>query len=172
MSLSPTLVDLDRPSPGLPSHSEPRQVDAPRPLGGPDQPTGKEPGGGAFGGDVALTGCGDSVESTATFLESLTLCVMEVLAGVRDLDQVARWVSDDVYRHLTQRVVLSARARQVKGDRTIRPTFTIGRTVQSEPAPGVVEGVVIVHGKARSRAVALRLERLNSRWRASAINVL
>lgn len=106
------------------------------------------------------------------FLESLTLCVLEVLAGVRDLDQMARWVSEDVYRHLMQRVVLSARARQAKGERLIRPTFTIGRTVQSEPAPGVVEGVVIVHGKARSRAVALRLERLETRWRASAINVL
>ncbi|RFA15280.1 hypothetical protein B7R21_04470 [Subtercola boreus] len=109
---------------------------------------------------------------TQSILESLTLCVLEVLAGVRDLDQVARWVSEDVYHHLMQRVVLSARARQVKGERLIRPTFTIGRTVHSEPAPGVIEGVVIVHGKARTRAVALRLERLETRWRASAINVL
>ncbi|GAA0999459.1 Rv3235 family protein [Subtercola frigoramans] len=106
------------------------------------------------------------------FIENLTRCVLEVLAGVRDLDQLARWVSDDVYRHLSKRVVLSTRARQLKGQRSIRPTFTIGRTLLSEPCPGVIEGVVIVHGKARSRAVALRIERLGPRWRASAITVL
>ncbi|GGF14448.1 hypothetical protein GCM10011399_05360 [Subtercola lobariae] len=54
----------------------------------------------------------------------------------------------------------------------MRPTFSIGRIVLSEPLPGVIEGVVIVHGKARTRAVAVRLERLGPRWRASAINVL
>jgi hypothetical protein len=36
----------------------------------------------------------------------------------------------------------------------------------------VVEAVVIVRGRARTRAVALRLEGLDQRWRATAINVL
>ncbi len=36
----------------------------------------------------------------APLLENLTRCVIEVLAGARDLEQLARWVSDDVYRHL------------------------------------------------------------------------
>ncbi|WP_198414502.1 Rv3235 family protein [Cryobacterium sp. Sr8] len=31
---------------------------------------------------------------------NLTRCVIEVLAGARELDQLARWVTDDVYRHL------------------------------------------------------------------------
>jgi hypothetical protein len=106
------------------------------------------------------------------FLESLTQCVLEVLAGVRDIDQLARWVSDDVYKNLSKRVVLSSRARQVKGQRSMRPSFSIGRTLLSEPLPGVIEAVVIVHGKARTRAVALRIERFGARWRASAINVL
>ena len=38
-------------------------------------------------------------------LENLTRCVIEILAGARELEQVARWVSDDVYRHLLKRVV-------------------------------------------------------------------
>jgi hypothetical protein len=42
----------------------------------------------------------------------------------------------------------------------------------NEPRDGVVEAVVIVHGRARTRAVALRLEGLDNRWRATAINVL
>ena len=105
-------------------------------------------------------------------LINLTRCVIEVLAGARELDQLARWVSDDVYKHLLKRVVLSARARAVKGQRAQRPTITIGRITISEPRDGVIEAVVIVHSKVRVRAVALRLEGLDHRWRASAINVL
>ena len=48
-------------------------------------------------------------------LENLTRCVIEILAGARDLEQIARWVDDDVYRHLLKRVVLSTRARHAKG---------------------------------------------------------
>ncbi len=105
-------------------------------------------------------------------LENLTRCVIEVLAGARELEQLSRWVSDDVYRHLLKRVVLSARARQAKARPVIRPAFSIGSTIVTEPRDGVVEAVVIVHGRARVRAVAFRLEGLDSRWRATAINVL
>lgn len=106
-------------------------------------------------------------------LENLTRCVIEILAGARDLEQISRWVSDEVYRHLLKRVVLSSRARQAKGQHAVsRPSFTIGATVVTEPSDGVVEAVVIVHSRARSRAVALRLEGMDRRWRATAINVL
>lgn len=105
-------------------------------------------------------------------LENLTRCVIEVLAGARDLEQIARWLTDDVYRHLLKRVVLSQRARQAKGIVPTRPAFTIGSTTVCEPRDGVVESVVIVHNRARTRAVALRLEGLDRRWRATAINVL
>ena len=105
-------------------------------------------------------------------LVNLTRCVIEVLAGARELEQLARWVSDDVYKHLLKRVILSSRARAVKGQRAQRPSITIGRITISEPRDGVIEAVVIVHSKVRVRAVALRLEGLDNRWRASAINVL
>ena len=105
-------------------------------------------------------------------LENLTRCVIEILAGARDLEQISRWVTDDVYKHLLKRVVLSARARQAKNQATVRPTFTIGSISVCEPRNGVVEAVVIVNGRARVRAVAVRLEGLDSRWRATAINVL
>ena len=54
-------------------------------------------------------------------LENLTRCVIEILAGARELEQVARWVSDDVYRHLLKRVVIATRARQAKGQPIARP---------------------------------------------------
>lgn len=105
-------------------------------------------------------------------LENLTRCVIEILAGARDLEQISRWVTDDVYRHLLKRVVLSARARQARGQPVARPTFSIGSTTVCIPRDGVVEAVVIVAGRARTRAVAIRLEGLDERWRATAINVL
>jgi hypothetical protein len=56
--------------------------------------------------------------------------------------------------------------------RARRPVFTIGGIRSSSPADGVIESVVVVHGRARSRAVAVRLETYDSRWRAAAVHVL
>jgi hypothetical protein len=114
----------------------------------------------------------ESLPNPEPLLENLTRCVIEILAGARDLEQIARWVSDDVYRHLLKRVVLSTRARHAKNQKVSRPAFTIGSTTFCEPRDGVVEAVVIVRGRARTRAVAIRLEGLDRRWRATAINVL
>src|ERR1041384_959774 len=72
-------------------------------------------------------------------IENLTRCVIEVLAGARDLEQISRWVTDDVYRHLLKRTVLSARARQAKGQPSARPTFAIGSVLICEPKDGIVE---------------------------------
>lgn len=105
-------------------------------------------------------------------IENLTRCVIEILAGARELDQIARWLTDDVYRHLLKRVVLSSRARQAKGAQALRPTFAIGSVIVCEPRDGIVEATVVVRGRARVRAVALRLEGLDRRWRATAIHVL
>lgn len=104
--------------------------------------------------------------------QNLARCVIEILAGTRELDQIARWLSADVHAHLMKRVVLSRRARSARGEPAGRLTFTMGTTVLCEPSEGVVEAVVIIHGRARSRAVAIRLEALEHRWRASAVHVL
>lgn len=105
-------------------------------------------------------------------VENLTRCVIEILAGARELDQIARWLTDDVYRHLLKRVVLSSRARQAKGTPALRPAFAVGSVLVCEPRDGVVEAAVVVRGRARVRAVAIRLEGLDRRWRATAIHVL
>lgn len=105
-------------------------------------------------------------------LENLARCVVEVLAGARELEQIARWVSDDVYRHLLKRVVLSTRAREARGERPARPAIGVGSTVICFPREGVCEATVIIRGRARARAIAIRLEGLDRRWRATAIHVL
>lgn len=105
-------------------------------------------------------------------IENLTRCVIEILAGARDLEQIARWVTDDVYRTLLTRASISARARAARGAPTVRPTFAVGEPRITGPRDGVIEAVVVVTSRARARAVAIRLEGLDRRWRASAISVL
>ncbi|ROR82389.1 hypothetical protein SAMN06295974_3284 [Plantibacter flavus] len=105
-------------------------------------------------------------------LENLTRSVIEVIAGARDLTQLARWITADVHTVLLKRVILAERARRVRGVPGTVPVVSIGTVTVSEPRDGVVESVVIVHGRARSRAVAIRLEGLDGRWRATSVSVL
>lgn len=108
----------------------------------------------------------------APLVEALARSFVEILAGARDLDQVARWVTEDVYRHLEARVVLAARARTAHGRRPVRPAVRLGPVVLSDGTDGIVDAVVVAHTQGRSRAVALRLEGHDRRWRASSVHVL
>lgn len=105
-------------------------------------------------------------------LRALTQGALEVLAGVREVDQLARWLSEDAFRKLATRANLSARARSARGMAPSRPSFQILSIRETAPADGVVEAVVIVAGPGRTRAVAVRLEGLDNRWRASSFAVL
>ena len=105
-------------------------------------------------------------------LTNLARCILEVLAGARDLEQLTRWVTDDVYATLLHRTVLAERARRVKGIPAARPALSVLSTHLCEPRDGVIEATVIIRNPVRVRAVAIRLEGLDRRWRASAISVL
>ncbi|WP_435743918.1 Rv3235 family protein [Microbacterium sp. PMB16] len=108
----------------------------------------------------------------APLLRSLTQGVLEVLAGVREVDQLARWFSEDAFRSLVSRANLSARARSARGVSPARPTFALRSIRVTEPVDGVIEAVVVVAGPGRTRAVAIRLEGLDRRWRASSLAIL
>lgn len=103
---------------------------------------------------------------------NLTRCVIEILAGARELEQISRWITDEVFTSLARRVSFAARSRAVKGVSAQRPRFTILSVRAFEPQPGVVEAAVVVQMPQRVRALALRLEGLDSRWRATSISVL
>ncbi|MBN9224651.1 MAG: 3-hydroxyacyl-CoA dehydrogenase [Microbacterium sp. SCN 70-27] len=105
-------------------------------------------------------------------LANLTIGVLEVLAGVREADQLARWLGEDAFRALVTRANLSARARSARGVSPARPSYRIVSTHSSSPADGVIEGVVITAGPARTRAVAIRLEGWDGRWRATSLAAL
>lgn len=108
----------------------------------------------------------------APLLRSLTQGVLEVLAGVREVDQLARWFHEEAYRTLVVRANLSARARSARGVSPTRPTFEIRSLRICEPVDGIIEAVVVVTGPGRTRAVAIRLEGFDRRWRASSLAIL
>ena len=107
-----------------------------------------------------------------TFLRNISRGVLEIFAGVREVDQLARWLTEDAYRKLVTRANLAARARSARGIPAKRPVHQIVSVRHSSPADGIVEGVVIVRGPARTRAVALRLEGMDGRWRTPSLALL
>ncbi len=114
----------------------------------------------------------DSLPDPVPLIEGLTRGVLEVLAGIRDVDQLARWIAEDAFRRLVIRANLSARARSARRATPSRPVFEILSVRHSSPADGILEAVVVVAGASRSRAVAMRLEGLDGRWRATSLAVL
>jgi hypothetical protein len=105
-------------------------------------------------------------------VKNLTIGVLEVLAGVREVDQLARWLGEDAYRALVTRANLSARARSARGVAAVRPAHRILTQRLCEPSDGVIEAVVVVAGPARTRAVAMRFEGWDGRWRANSLALL
>ena len=106
------------------------------------------------------------------FLRNLTVGVLEVFAGVREVDQLARWLTEDAYRKLVTRTNLATRARSARGVAAKRPVHTIMSVHESSPADGIVEAVVVVRGPARTRALAVRIEGMDGRWRATSLALL
>ncbi|WFR66508.1 Rv3235 family protein [Curtobacterium flaccumfaciens] len=109
------------------------------------------------------------VEDTA---RALGLCVTEILTGAREVDSIARWITDEVHRHLQQRAAVAARSRQLGGRSRGRALLRVGSVIVCRPADGVAEATVVVHTRSHARAVAMRLEERQGRWRATAVGVL
>jgi hypothetical protein len=92
--------------------------------------------------------------------------VVETLAGQRPASQLIRWTVPEVYRELEHRARIVARAAP-RGARKVRPQV---RSIHvCRPGPGTAEVSVHVRHGARSRALALRLERRDTRWLCTVI---
>jgi len=102
----------------------------------------------------------------------LVQAVLEVLAHERPRQQLVRWLAPEVYADLGVHLAASP-ARPAAGR---APSGRARRTVSSihvsEPADGVVEASAVVLGGRRARAVAVRLEGWDGRWRCTRLAVL
>lgn len=92
--------------------------------------------------------------------------VVETVGGQRPVSQLVRWTAPDVYRDLERRTQILRRAVPA-GHRSVRPQV---RSVHlCRPTPGSAEVSVHVRHGARSRALALRLERRDERWQCTVL---
>jgi len=106
------------------------------------------------------------------FTLRLVAGIIECVYGLREPAQFSRWVTEDVYRVVAMRAKRMSIGHAPAGTTPTRPRFSIGNAIVSTPRDGVVEASVIVRGPARVRAVAIRLEGIDYRWRATSFSML
>jgi hypothetical protein len=114
----------------------------------------------------------DRLPDPVELLPSIATLIVEVISGARPVDHLAAIVSDQVYEKLRARQVIKARADAAAGIPNLVPKFAVTRVHAESPALGIVESVVLLSSKARTRAVTIRLEPIHSRWRATNVSVL
>ncbi|MFN3948733.1 Rv3235 family protein [Microbacterium sp.] len=110
--------------------------------------------------------------SPDVFARNTVRGILEVLAGVREAEQLARWLSEEVYRNLVARANLAARARSARRVSALRDVHVIRSVHLCSPADGVFEATVTASARVRTRAVALRFEGIDGRWRVTALGLL
>jgi hypothetical protein len=108
----------------------------------------------------------------AESLKALATGVVEVIAGIRQVEQLARWLTDEVYQRLQVRARKAEAQRAEQGIKAHYQNLSVSGLRTSSPRDGVIESVVLLNSPHRTRAVTIRLEGINSRWRATSVSVL
>lgn len=105
-------------------------------------------------------------------LELIASSVIEILAGMRSVDQLASHLTDEVFVRLRARAARAASSRSESGSKALIPSLSVSKVTVVSPADGVIESVVLVRFPNRTRAVSIRMEGINRSWRATAISVI
>lgn len=95
--------------------------------------------------------------------------LVEVLAGERPVAQLMRWTNERIYADLQCRV-RSVR-QSTSAQRRDRNRARVQSVHVCEPHDGVAEVAIHVRHGGRSRAVAMRLEGWDGRWRCTALQL-
>jgi hypothetical protein len=111
----------------------------------------------------------DELPEPRRWTAQLVQAVVEVLADERPRQQLVRWLSPSIYADLSAAVL----ARSTPGkNSTNRARRSVSSVHICEPADGIVEATAVIIGGARARAVALRLEGWDGRWRCTRLAIL
>lgn len=94
---------------------------------------------------------------------ALAVALMEVLYGLRPVTRLRTWVSPELAERLVAHQQLRARLQGSPAGTS--STFRHGTASLTQVGPDAVEAAVVVHTGARTRAVALRLQRRGGRWK-------
>ena len=107
----------------------------------------------------------------APFFAEISAAYIEVLAGVRRPEQLARWLSDRTYYDVCQRAQREARQRALTGLRS-RPEVCLKTTQTFLTDHHAFQGVVILRISGVPKAVSLRAELVHTRYRITDISLI
>lgn len=102
----------------------------------------------------------------SSFFAQICAAYVEVLAGMRRPEQLARWLSDRAYYDVCQRARREARARELTGVRT-RPNIVLRTTKTFLTDEKSYQGVVLLQISGSTRAVSVRAELIHKRYRVT-----
>lgn len=98
--------------------------------------------------------------------------VIEVIKGMRSAEQLSRDLTEEAFLELQYEAAKEQRKRSKSGQKAKYIACTFRNLMKSSPRDGVVESVALVSVAERLQAVAIRLEGINHRWRATSVRYL
>ncbi|WP_246657708.1 Rv3235 family protein [Arthrobacter yangruifuii] len=111
--------------------------------------------------------------------QSVALAALEVLGGVRPLQQMARWLDPDNYERLQMRANLvrglqqdpRTRSRTAPDPQLLHRGVRIRSCRLCPVSEGIYEAAVVVVEHERARAVALRVQLRRGLWKVTALEI-
>ncbi|RBP66150.1 hypothetical protein DFO66_10393 [Brevibacterium sanguinis] len=110
----------------------------------------------------------------AATARSLAVACLEIFAGLRRSESIARWVDRDLLERIDRRAQLRAELSPPRppADPDPRRRVRAGTARVCRIDDGIAEVTVVVHTPQRSRAVAIRLELITTRWTMTALQTM
>lgn len=108
------------------------------------------------------------VPDPAVFFAQIGAAYIEVLAGIRRPEQLARWLSDRTYYDVCQRAKRQSIQRQVTGT-NLRPDVSVKKSQIFLTDEGAYQAVVVLRISGSTRAVSIRAENIHDRYRITDI---
>ena len=105
-------------------------------------------------------------------LEFIAPAIIEVIEGARSVTQLGGLINEDVYQTLRRRAIEQATLRRERGTPASIPKVLVTDIHQESNRPGLIESIVLLRIRDRTRAMTIRLEHRVGRWLATAITVL
>jgi hypothetical protein len=106
-------------------------------------------------------------------LEFIAPAIIEVIEGARSVTQLGGLINEDVYQMLRRRAIEQASLRRERGESAAAfPRVTVTDIHQESSRPGLIDSIVLLRIRNRTRAMTVRLEHRVGRWLATAITVL
>jgi len=134
-----------------------------------------EPSGGLLApGGTALRTEPRPLPPAAPWARQFVQAALEVAAGRRPPNQLVRWACEDVFSTLARRASRAGGVEPGAGAAGARPpaTAVAVRSVRvCRLADDLVEAGAVVTDRGRIRAVALRMEGADGRWRVTALEI-